>query len=380
MAATVYYEWHESNLHIVNELVTHLNSTRPSIMQGVLGGTGGGTTSEKSAELPKKSFVAAGSISSRPNNKRKRASVVNETDADDLLTGDDEKSKRVGSDYDEAGEPMEISSSAVKEEQEVFITCTIPPPVMNDVSTPEFIQNASTSSPELQRGEGGDDVCDILKLQIAKMRDLLSHEPVSVQREEIHCSLAYIQSLSADEIAEFYAGIQSTVNAENVQILTDCFISMETVVSHLNCLKFLKMIVYSQLIGLKQNVSRSLLATVQVMTRKYHSASVAGIFIPLATSIHSSSPQIDLVAKIVKDEFTVDQKLEFFRLILVKKEPWQESIMILLQNLLDARLPLDAVAVSSLCTCIENSSISLANKLKFGKLMLSTINAYGSQN
>uniref|UniRef100_K1Q9D4 Uncharacterized protein n=1 Tax=Magallana gigas TaxID=29159 RepID=K1Q9D4_MAGGI len=119
---------------------------------------------------------------------------------------------------------------------------------------------------------------------------------------------------------------------------------------------------------LSENISRPLLGLLKKMGEEIPKPLVDGIFVPLVMSTDQCSSTTEIICKIMKESMQAKDLIHMVRKL--------NSIQ---QELTESHIPMEDEDLTTMLETLKRSSTNFSKNLKFGKLILATVNIYGDQ-
>ncbi|XP_062588491.1 uncharacterized protein LOC134250153 [Saccostrea cucullata] len=145
-------------------------------------------------------------------------------------------------------------------------------------------------------------------------------------------------------------------------------------ISHDNSIQFLQSALLPKL---SSGASRPMLVLLKAIGEKLPNSLVDGIFMHLVQSEKSSSSHFDVMCKIMKDSMPVPVLVHFIKKLNSTLEDIKEPQIPVFQMLFDLKIPLGKEDTTHVLEKLRKSAPTFPKNLKFGKLVLATLNVYG---
>ncbi|XP_061183196.1 uncharacterized protein LOC133191460 [Saccostrea echinata] len=173
-----------------------------------------------------------------------------------------------------------------------------------------------------------------------------------------YCRFMDLDSLSENSVASA---------CQNLLIVSES-------ISHDNSVQFLQSALLPKL---SAGASRPILGLLKAIGEKLPNSLVDGIFMHLVLSEKSSSSHYDVMCKIMKDSMPVPVLVHFIKKLNSTLEDITEAQFPVYQMLFDLKIPLGKKDISLILEILRKSAPAFPKNLKFGKLVLATLNVYG---
>ncbi|XP_070569156.1 Fanconi anemia group E protein-like isoform X2 [Ptychodera flava] len=145
-----------------------------------------------------------------------------------------------------------------------------------------------------------------------------------------------------------------------------------------NCCVIAKHCFLDKLQQLQQNASRSLLMSIIKFCESFPKPAIEGVLVPIACG-DLGSPQVDVISRLTRETLSGEMRLHLYRSLCNIDMEWNPSTSLLFQTLLNTKLDLDEGTLTKFLSLLEHHGVSQQKCLKFGKVLLTTINKYGKQ-
>lgn len=210
------------------------------------------------------------------------------------------------------------------------------------------------------------------KTSLMKLRECWQVECIDLPEE---FSLFYTST--PDQVAEYCQVLDFGTLTESAVICAgQHLLAVSENMSHSNIVQFLQSALLTKL---SENISRPLLGLLKKMGEEIPKPLVDGIFVPLVMSKEQSSPTIEIICKIMKESMQVKDLIYMVRKLNSTQQELTESHVCLYQTLVELKIPLEIEDLSTMLETLRRSSTDFSKNLKFGKLILATVNIYGDQ-
>lgn len=210
------------------------------------------------------------------------------------------------------------------------------------------------------------------KTSLMKLRECWQMECIELPEE---FSLFYTST--PDQVAEYCQVLDFGTLTESAVICAgQHLLTVSENMSHSNIVQFLQSALLTKL---SENISRPLLGLLKKMGEEIPKPLVDGIFVPLVMSKEQSSPTIEIICKIMKESMQVKDLIYMVRKLNSTQQELTESHVCLYQTLVELKIPLEIEDLSTMLETLRRSSTDFSKNLKFGKLILATVNIYGDQ-
>lgn len=210
------------------------------------------------------------------------------------------------------------------------------------------------------------------KTSLIKLRECWQMECIELPEE---FSLFYTST--PDQVAEYCQVLDFGTLTESAVICAgQHLLTVSENMSHSNIVQFLQSALLTKL---SENISRPLLGLLKKMGEEIPKPLVDGIFVPLVMSKEQSSPTIEIICKIMKESMQVKDLIYMVRKLNSTQQELTESHVCLYQTLVELKIPLEIEDLSTMLETLRRSSTDFSKNLKFGKLILATVNIYGDQ-
>lgn len=210
------------------------------------------------------------------------------------------------------------------------------------------------------------------KTSLMKLRECWQMECIDLPEE---FSLFYTST--PDQVAEYCQVLDFGTLTESAVICAgQHLLTVSENMSHSNIVQFLQSALLTKL---SENISRPLLGLLKKMGEEIPKPLVDGIFVPLVMSKEQSSPTTEIICKIMKESMQVKDLIYMVRKLNSTQQELTESHVCLYQTLVELKIPLEIEDLSTMLETLRRSSTDFSKNLKFGKLILATVNIYGDQ-
>ncbi|XP_013396988.1 uncharacterized protein LOC106163841 [Lingula anatina] len=196
---------------------------------------------------------------------------------------------------------------------------------------------------------------------------------------EIQSELDIFKTCTAEQI-QAVCNVLNFKSLEEVALVTAChhLTSLGTEVSYSNCVCFARSALMPKIISLNQNPSRHFIGAVVTFAKVFPKQVVEAAIIPVLT-VQAGKYQAVLVSKVVKEAIPSEHQQLLLKQVIRSQVECSEDVFTVLQTILECQPNFDDELLRDLSSYLAQYAVSLANSLKYGKLILALINKYGKQ-
>lgn len=210
------------------------------------------------------------------------------------------------------------------------------------------------------------------KTSLMKLRECWQMECIDLPEE---FSLFYTST--PDQVAEYCQVLDFRNLTENAVVCAgQHLLTVSENMSHNNIVQFLQSALLNKL---SENISRPLLGLLKKIGEEIPKPLVDGIFVPLVMSKDQSSSTIEIICKIMKESMQAKDLIHMVRKLNSIQQELTESHVSLYQTLVELKIPVEGEDLITMLETLKRSSTNFSKNLKFGKLILATVNIYGDQ-
>ncbi|XP_048733615.2 uncharacterized protein LOC125649834 isoform X2 [Ostrea edulis] len=188
-------------------------------------------------------------------------------------------------------------------------------------------------------------------------------------------SLFYTSTPS--QVAEFCTFLNLESLTESA-VICACqhLLTVSESISHDNNVQFLESALLPKLFD---SSSRPLLNLLKRLGEKLSKPLIDGVFVHLVMSKKSGSSQTDVICKMMRNALSVTDLVYFIKKLSCTVQDLSEVQLPIFQTLFELKIPLKKKDLSQILDVLKKSATEFKRNLKFGKLVLATLNIYGGQ-
>lgn len=250
----------------------------------------------------------------------------------------------------------------------------------SDTAIVAATQHATDDSVTVLSQKQTDDAIPTTELS-AELQALAEYLKNTFQKSEVVSSIESLLHLTTSELEALCDAVGFNEMSDS-SISAACQSLCSSSASHFsfeNCCIFAQHLLLPPLKRLYQPASRLLIAALTLFAGSYPRALMFSVIVPVLGSESCNAFQADVFLKLVNTVLNLDHYAELLR-HLMQSTVWSESALDIIQYLVDKKPVLTDADLNLLITTLRvNNSAKHSSSLKFGKLMLSMVLAYGSK-
>ncbi|XP_022335603.2 uncharacterized protein LOC111132152 [Crassostrea virginica] len=207
--------------------------------------------------------------------------------------------------------------------------------------------------------------------KLMKLRECWQMEIMDLPEE---FSLFYMST--PDQVADYCRFLDFDSLTESAVICAgQHLLAVSENITHANAVELIQSTLLKKI---SETVSRPLFSLLKKMAEKIPQPLVDGFFVHLVSK-NSSSSQIETICKIIKESMPVKDMVYMIKKLNHTSMELSEGHLSLYQTLVELKIPLENEDLSKMLDTLKKSAAGFSKHLKFGKLVLATLNIYGDQ-